>query len=557
MFKEIEKFEEIIKQLIPINCLSAGFQDSVMDIAEIVECKSGDFVFKAGSQDNYFYYVINGELELISDSNVQNTIVGGSEDAKHAVVKLQPRQFSGKAKTPVVMLKLDKHELDKFLTCESNTGDDIYDTGTMAVSSINEEDSNDWMTRMLQLDWFSRLPMANIQQLFTLLEPVPYKAGATVVEQGGLADYYYFIREGSCQVTRSYDAAKKPIKLANLSAGSSFGEEALLTNTTRNATVKMLTDGVVLRLAKDSFMELIKQPSLMPVSFEEAQEIIKQGGKFVDVRFAKEYKASHLHDSINIPLSDIRIAMGKLDSGITYVTYCDTGGRSSAAAFLMTQRDFDVYHLESGLDGCPQSLVNDQMYRDDGEESKSEVSQNKLKTDNKGITEEQVKTEMENKKSVAKEAEVATKNKKSTETQVGTGVENKKLAAEKAKIELENKKLAVEKAKIEVENKKLAKERSLMEKEKAELEKQKAKIELDKEEIKEKKKQSNLDKKKLAKGVVEIDQSRKSLDKQILDDKKKVMDMMTQALEQIENVCGRFEKQVSELRNKWKKFNSL
>lgn len=184
MLKEVEKFEEIIRQLVPINCLSEKFQDSVMDVAEIVEYETGNFVFKAGSQDNYSYYVINGELELISDSDVQNTIASGSEDAKHAVVKLQPRQFSGKAKTPVVILKLDRHELDKLLTCESNKGNDIHGPGTMAVSSISEEGSNDWMTRILQLDWFSRLPMANIQQLFTLLEPVPFKAGTTVIELG-------------------------------------------------------------------------------------------------------------------------------------------------------------------------------------------------------------------------------------------------------------------------------------------------------------------------------------------------------------------------------------
>lgn len=51
----------------------------------------------------------------------------------------------------------------------------------------------------------------------------------------------------------------------------------------------MLTDGVLLRLSKNNFLELIKEPSLVAVSFDKTKEIIKQGGKLIDVRFTKEY----------------------------------------------------------------------------------------------------------------------------------------------------------------------------------------------------------------------------------------------------------------------------
>jgi hypothetical protein len=39
----------------------------------------------------------------------------------------------------------------------------------------------------------------------------------------------------------------------------------------------------------------------------------------------------------------------RLDKNLKYVVYCDTGRRSAAAAFLLTQRGFNVSVLEGGL----------------------------------------------------------------------------------------------------------------------------------------------------------------------------------------------------------------
>ena len=50
--------------------------------------------------------------------------------------------------------------------------------------------------------------------------------------------------------------------LAELKTGDSFGEEALISESTRNATITMITDGVLMKLAKDTFVELVKKPTL-------------------------------------------------------------------------------------------------------------------------------------------------------------------------------------------------------------------------------------------------------------------------------------------------------
>jgi len=358
MSEDKEQFEVIIKQLIPISDLSDSAQNDVIEAAELLEFKKKKFVFKEGAKDNYSYYILAGELELIANHHVHNTMVGGAENARFALAQLQPRQFSAKAKTPVTILRLDKCALDRLMVHEGNQQVEMDDTNAeMDVSHIEEEDSGDWMTKMLQSDLFARLPMANIQQLFAYLEAVAFSAGDTVIKQGEPGDNYYIIEEGTCEVTRVPKEGENPVKLAELSMGDSFGEEALLTDATRNATVTMLSDGVLMQLNKDHFVELIKKPSLSSLSFEEAQKIVGEGGGWVDVRFSKEYEESNIDTSINIPLNLIRVQLDKFNIDTHYILYCDTGGRSSAAAFLLTQAGIHVSYLQGGLVSNPKAAV--------------------------------------------------------------------------------------------------------------------------------------------------------------------------------------------------------
>ena len=362
MSEEIEQYAETIKQLIPISDFSPGAQRDVMEIAEVLDFKKKKFVFKEGVKDKYSYYILVGELELIANHHVHSTMVGGADNAKHPLSQLQPRQFSAKAKTPVKILRLDKDTLDRFMVHEGNKSLQLSDTGAeIDVSHIDEEDSGDWMTKMLQSELFARLPMANIQQLFAFLEPVAFKAGDTVIKQGDSGDNYYIIQEGTCEITRVPEDGEEPIKLAELTVGEGFGEESLLTDATRNATISMLTDGVLMQLNRDSFVELIKKPSLSSVSYTEAGKIIDEGGEWIDVRYAKEYEASHIEPSTNILLSNCRAQMDKFNSDTHYVFCCDTGGRSSAAAFLLTQNGFQVSYLEGGLNSNPEAVLSDEQ----------------------------------------------------------------------------------------------------------------------------------------------------------------------------------------------------
>jgi len=154
------------------------------------------------------------------------------------------------------------------------------------------------------------------------------------------------VKEGRCQVSRP--TADGEEILAEVGRGSSFGEESLIAGSPRNATITMLTDGTLMSLDKKDFIELFNEPILNLVSMREAEAMVQDGACMVDVRLETEYTNSMLSGAINIPLATIRMRGLELRSDTKYILYCDTGHRSSTAAFLLSEMGLDVYVLEGG-----------------------------------------------------------------------------------------------------------------------------------------------------------------------------------------------------------------
>jgi rhodanese-related sulfurtransferase len=184
--------------------------------------------------------------------------------------------------------------------------------------------------------------------MFARLTSVDVEAGQTIVTQGQEGDYYYLIQKGTAVVTRVKDPSQLPVELAEISAGAAFGEEALASDTKRNATVTMKTDGQLLRLNKQDFIELLKAPIVRAVNMDEALKLVAKGAAWLDVRFETEYKYHHLDGAVNSPLHELRSNIDWLDKDKEYIAYCQTGRRSSAAAFILAQFGINAVVLENG-----------------------------------------------------------------------------------------------------------------------------------------------------------------------------------------------------------------
>ena len=180
---------------------------------------------------------------------------------------------------------------------------------------------------------------------------MPTKAGEVVIKQGGEGDYFYIIVSGKCAVSRETPLKQEGIKLAELGVGDTFGEEALIAEAKRNATVTMLTDGVLMRLNKQDFRELMNEPLLQWVSA--SRRANRRQGRPLARRAAAE-RAPDPRDRGVAEHPAVPDPPEALDARSRYArtsSYCDTGRRSSAAAYLLVERGFDAYVLRGGLSG--------------------------------------------------------------------------------------------------------------------------------------------------------------------------------------------------------------
>ena len=360
MADDKQKFAPQIAKLVPINELPPAVQNEVINRCNLLKIRKGGFIFKQGDRDEFAYYLLEGEIELIANKDLHNTIVAGTDRARYAMAQLQPRQLSARASKAAVVAQIVRDYLDKMMVVHQR--DDVEDvtnydlaTAEVEVEELHTADDVDWMTKMLQSELFSKMPTANIQSLFALLEPVEFLKGDIVIRQGDPGEHYFIIQEGHCQVLRAPPSGGKEIKLADLIPGDSFGEEALITDTPRNATVAMSTNGILMRLEKQKFIDLIQKPTLRGLNFDQALKIVIEGAQWLDVRFKNEHDQGAIRDDIHIPLNVLRMQTEKLNESKSYIVYCDTGGRSSAGAFLLAERGFKVWYLQGGLQNNPKA----------------------------------------------------------------------------------------------------------------------------------------------------------------------------------------------------------
>jgi CRP-like cAMP-binding protein len=337
----------LLRSFSPLDGLKSENLHALARKTVLRELTTGRLLFKEGDTDKRTYYVVSGVLELLHENRSVLVIRGGSPEARNPLAPGIPRRYSARAVSDRVdYVSIDSDMLDMMLTWDQ--------TGSYEVNELRGVDeegpsSDDWMTNLLQTKAFHKIPPANIQAIFMRMQRVDYKPGDIVIKQGDEGDYFYVIVKGRCAVTRETPLNKAGIKLAELGIGDTFGEEALISDAKRNASISMVTEGALMRLAKQDFRTLLNEPMLEWVDMDEARTIVSQGGKWLDVRLPSEFENYRLEGAINLPLYFIRLKLKTLERDVHYVVCCDTGRRSSAGCYILSERGFRASVLKGGL----------------------------------------------------------------------------------------------------------------------------------------------------------------------------------------------------------------
>lgn len=335
---------EQLATLAPLAGLTRERLAELADVAAVERAPRGSDPMKERPKATQSVFLLQGELLVVFQGGGTLVVVGGTEDARHALNRQKQKVVRTKAITDVDLLAVDDEVLD------------ILATWDQVAAAGTESDSSQMARAMitgafslgnLRGGAFSQLPAAHIEELLKRFQHVKTARGEVVIREGDEGDFYYVIEAGRFQVERLVGGAK--MVLAELKSGEAFGEEALVSEAKRNASVISLGEGELLRLGKQDFNALLREPLLRRIAFDEAAEKVRRGALWLDVRYPSEYQYDKLPGAINVPLAEVRNMFAVLDRSKEYVAYCQSGRRSAAAAFLFAQRGFRVWLLEGGL----------------------------------------------------------------------------------------------------------------------------------------------------------------------------------------------------------------
>lgn len=240
----------------------------------------------------------------------------------------------------------------------------LADTDYLTIDSYALEDLLGWthlgafVLPESHLKIFHRLPLESVALATRCLVERPVASGETIVTQGEPGDSYFIILSGEAEVWQADPNGGDATLLNHLDDGDGFGEEALLSDGPRTATVRMTTPGTLLVLSRADFDALLKPPMVEQVSAARAQQMVQDGSaKLLDCRYPAEYAEYRIPGARLVPLDRLRHeAVFAIEPDATYVVYCRSGRRSRAAAFLLRERGIRALSLDGGIGAWPYEM---------------------------------------------------------------------------------------------------------------------------------------------------------------------------------------------------------
>ncbi len=319
---------------------------------ETREFKRGQTLLRRGAAlPDKWSYLVSGSAELRRSFFDRQNLQAGTDPALQALDYLLLGE-GGQivALEDCVIARVSRDILDRSLA--ANTSSDY------SVAALHEVDlttdylvsdsavSVDWMSRFLQSPLAQNLPASSIQQVLARFAHRDTGRGEIIIRKGEVGDAIYVLTRGVATVCTDEHSAAGGREIA-LIAGDYFGEESLVADTLRNATVTMEADGAVARLDREMFDQFIR-PHLVREADDALMErcLTAETDKalaIIDVRFPIEYRHDALPTSTNIPIPLLRSRLALLDKTRTHLVTRHGGRRSELAVFLLRQAGIDAY----------------------------------------------------------------------------------------------------------------------------------------------------------------------------------------------------------------------
>ena len=327
-----------LRHFIPFDSLSASHLNEIRSRIQVLRVAPARLVFKRGQPADLALFLIDGSVDM-TDASFQVRHFPADDDENYLALDNYPTHTVNVISTePTTFYTMERNHLDLLMTW-TQAAESMLDQG-------EARHHGDWMDALLESELFSQVPPAKIQSLFVQFEERQGLLGDVIVREGESGDTFYVIKQGKAMVTRQVGTRTET--LAALTAGDFFGEDALISDAPRNATVTMTSDGTLMCLGQQDFRDILQQSVIRSVTTEEMDAMSEDGDRacvLLDVRLPMEFKHDRTTGARNLPLTELRREVRNLEKDFVYVVCCDGGRRSELGAYLLSEAGFEAYVL--------------------------------------------------------------------------------------------------------------------------------------------------------------------------------------------------------------------
>ena len=292
-----------IRQFEPFQAMSPAELSTVAEHTQTLNLPARRWLLRQGRRLQGSYYLDRGRVRVFSP---QRDIDHQSAAARRPIY---PGCEAICTLSPVHLLHVDTSAI-AFLLATAQDG-----AGTPPEP---------WQRRFLRSPLLQRLDAGVWQQLVSALQERRFAAGELLIAEGRPAHDFFVLKEGRAAV-RCRGAT-----LAELIPGDFFGEDALIMDARRNATVAALEPGAVLRLPKDRFASLL---------VDNVVRFVRRAGEGECIDLSADW-----------PLARLREALGELDPKRRYHVVGGALPERALATFILTQKGFDAWPVEAEPD---------------------------------------------------------------------------------------------------------------------------------------------------------------------------------------------------------------
>ncbi len=328
-----------LRRLKPLGELSDADLRHLISHAQLAHMQPGDSLKINPDSHRFLDYLISGKIELQGDNQSQYLITEDTYQANRPLKDSMVQYRKIIAHTNCAVLRIDQNQLEQVLQAGWHQ--------ETKIDSLTDENEALVIKMLLKNSILRALSEEKFNHVIQKMQLIDVKAGETIIWQGDKDNGYYSIISGYCTVSRRPHIKAEDIVLVKLGPGDGFGEDALITNKKRNASVTMRSDGTLMRLEKEDFLSLVVEQLINFYDYEQLDRQVHKGAKVIDVRGIDEYERNGI--GLHIPLLMLRRRLKTISHNNEYIFCCNDGHLSIAAALIAIEYGFNSGVLRGGL----------------------------------------------------------------------------------------------------------------------------------------------------------------------------------------------------------------